>query len=152
MKKLLLAALLAIISICPAFCEDNSSVDLKDLEIAYLMNFKGDYVSGLDYALKSIEADPTNASAYLQAGIALRMQERPLEALDMYTEAAKHVKKDRQLKGLIFGEISKSYEDIGEYKSAIEYADKAIKEDGKNTDLLLHRGLLLQEMGNKNAI
>lgn len=119
--------------------------------MAELFNLYGDYSSALDYALSALQNDNTDANAYLQAAIAYRKLYQNSEALEMLQKAEKLAKKDKELLGEIYSEMSYNYEAVGDYKKAVEALDKGIKADKKNTDLLFQRAFLIKDTDRKKA-
>ena len=75
---------------------------------------KGNYNASWTYLSKAISLDPGQSSAYLVSGWILKQQNRPDEAVDLYENALKHVKKKD---GILF-DLAKLLAETGRKEAA----------------------------------
>ena len=86
--------------------------------------------------------DSNNAYWPYCLGVINEHTKRYTDAITNYLKASK-LDED----AMTYGRISRCYEDMGEWASAIEYVDKAIALDPKDTDYILYKANIYYEAG-----
>ena len=86
--------------------------------------------------------DPNGAHWPYYLGVINERTEKYKDAIGYYQKA---LKLDED--AMTYSRISSCYEDMGEWASAIEYMDKAIELDPKDTDYLLYKANIYYEAG-----
>ena len=106
----------------------------------------GKYGLGAVLLAASLEADPKNASAWNNLGIAFRQMHNTQRARECFSRALACGDPDKPDASSL-NNIATSYNDEGEYESAIEWYDKAISLDPSNYDAAFNRSMALLSLG-----